>query len=47
MADGDGGPSIGKGDAAIAATAIERDEPVLADDSHFGTIPSGTLETYR
>jgi predicted nucleic acid-binding protein len=47
MADGDDGPGIGKGDAAIAATAIERDEPVLAGDSHFGTIPGVTLETYR
>lgn len=46
MADGDG-PGIGKGDAAIAATAIERDEPVLAGDSHFSTIPGVTLETYR
>jgi len=44
--DGDG-PGIGKGDAAIAATAIERDEPVLAADSHFGTIPGLTHETYR
>ena len=40
-------PGIGKADAAIAATAIERDEPVLAGDSHFGTIPGVTLETYR
>lgn len=32
----DKGPGIGKGDAAIAATAIERDEPVLAADGHFG-----------
>lgn len=47
MADGDDGSGIGKGDAAIAATAIERDEPVLAGDSHFGTIPGVTLETYR
>jgi len=49
MADaGDGeGPGIGKGDAAIAATAIERDEPVLAGDSHFGTIPGVTHESYR
>jgi predicted nucleic acid-binding protein len=47
MADGDDGPGIGKGDAAIAATAIERDEPVLAGDSHFDTIPGVTLETYR
>jgi len=49
MADaGDGeGPGIGKGDEAIAATAIERDEPVLAGDSHFGTIPGLTHESYR
>ncbi|MGQ5516033.1 PIN domain-containing protein [Halococcus saccharolyticus] len=47
MADDDDGPGIGKGDAAIAATAIERDEPVLAGDSHFGTIPGVALETYR
>ena len=43
----DEGPGIGKGDAAIAATAIERDEPVLAGDSHFETIDGVTLETYR
>ncbi|WP_255149269.1 PIN domain-containing protein [Halorarius halobius] len=47
MADGDDGPGIGKGDAAIAATALERDEPVLASDSHFGNIPGVTVETYR
>jgi len=49
MADADDGegPGIGKGDAAIAATAIERDEPVLAGDSHFGTIPGVTHESYR
>ena len=47
MADDNEGPGIGKADAAIAATAIERDEPVLAGDSHFGTIPGVTLETYR
>ncbi|GGL41761.1 hypothetical protein GCM10009037_26740 [Halarchaeum grantii] len=41
------GPGIGKGDAAIAATAIERDEPVLAGDSHFGAIDGVALETYR
>lgn len=41
------GAGIGKGDAAIAATAIERDEPVLASDHHFGTIPGVVLETYR
>jgi predicted nucleic acid-binding protein len=44
--DGDG-PGLGKGDATIAATAIERDEPVLAGDSHFDTIPGVTFETYR
>lgn len=49
MADADEGegPGIGKGDAVIAATALERDEPVLAGDSHFGTIPGVTVETYR
>lgn len=47
MADGSDGPGIGKGDAAIAATAIERDEPVLAGDTHFRTVPGVTLETYR
>lgn len=49
MADAadDEGPGIGKGDAAIAATALERDEPVLAGDRHFGTIEGVTLETYR
>jgi predicted nucleic acid-binding protein len=49
MADaGDGrGPGIGKGDAAIAATALERDEPVLAGDSHFDSIPGVSVETYR
>ncbi|MGB9934005.1 PIN domain-containing protein [Haloarcula amylolytica] len=49
MADADDGegPGIGKGDAAIAATAIERDEPVLAGDCHFGTIPGVTHESYR
>ncbi|WP_058991330.1 PIN domain-containing protein [Haloarcula sp. CBA1127] len=46
-ADDGEGPGIGKGDAAIAATAMERDEPVLAGDSHFGTIPSVTHESYR
>lgn len=43
----DEGPGIGKGDAAIAATALERDEPVLAGDDHFGNIPGVTHETYR
>ena len=41
------GPGIGKGDAVIAATALERDEPVLAGDGHFGKIPGVTHETYR
>jgi predicted nucleic acid-binding protein len=44
---GEEGPGIGKGDAAIAATAIERDEPVLAADEHYGTVPGVTLERYR
>jgi len=44
---GEEGPGIGKGDAAIAATAIERDEPVLAADGHYGTVPGVTLERYR
>lgn len=43
----DDGPGIGKGDAAIAATAIERDEPVLTADPHFETIPGVTVESYR
>jgi len=49
MADADEGegPGIGKGDAAIAATALERDEPVLAGDSHFGNVPGVTHESYR
>jgi len=49
MADADerDGPGIGKGDAAIAATALERDEPVLAGDSQFDNIPRVTVETYR
>lgn len=49
MADADvgEGPGIGKGDAVIAATALERDEPVLAGDDHFGTIPDVVHETYR
>lgn len=45
-ADGEG-PGIAKGDAVTAATALERDEPVLAGDSHFGTIPGISHETYR
>lgn len=44
--DGEG-PGIGKGDAAIAATALERDESVLAGDEHFGNIPGVSHETYR
>ncbi|MFB6193915.1 MAG: PIN domain-containing protein [Halobaculum sp.] len=40
-------PGIGKGDAAIAATALTRDEPVLAADRHLGSIPGVTIETYR
>nr|WP_240334786.1 hypothetical protein [Halorussus sp. MSC15.2] len=44
--DGDG-PGIGKGDAAIAATALERDEPILTADSHFDTIDGVKVETYR
>ncbi|ELY77541.1 PIN domain-containing protein [Natrinema gari] len=49
MADADEGegPDIGKGDAAIAATALERNEPVLAGDSHFGNIHGVTHESYR
>jgi len=49
MADADdgAGPGIGKGNVEIAATALERDEPVLAGDSHFGTIPGVTHESYR
>jgi len=49
MADaGEGdGPGIGKGDATVAATALERDEPVLAGDGHFDSIPGVELETYR
>ena len=46
-ADEDEGPGIGKGDATIAATALERDEPVLAGDSHFENIPGVAVETYR
>lgn len=48
MADGppDEGPGIGKGDAAIAATAIERDEPVLAGDTHFDSIEGLAVESY-
>jgi len=46
-ADEGEGPGIGEGDAAIAATALERDEPVLAGDTHFETIPGVSVETYR
>ncbi|WP_265110683.1 PIN domain-containing protein [Halosolutus halophilus] len=41
------GPGLGKGDAAIAATALERDAPVLAGDSHFGNVLGVTHESYR
>jgi hypothetical protein len=44
--DGDG-PGIGKGDAAIAATALERDELVVTGDRHFESIPGLSVETYR
>ena len=44
--EGDG-PGIGKGDAVVAATAITRDEPVLAADGHFETVPGVVLEQYR
>ena len=49
MADADDGeaPGIGKSDAAIAAPALERDEPVLAGDEQFETIPGVTHEPYR
>jgi predicted nucleic acid-binding protein len=47
VADAGDGPGIGKGDAAIAATALERDEPVLAGDSHFGNVPGVDHERYR
>ncbi|ERH07466.1 MAG: putative nucleic acid-binding protein, contains PIN domain protein [Halonotius sp. J07HN4] len=46
MAD-NGGPGIGKSDAIIAATAIERDEPVLTSDAHFSTISDLEVETYN
>jgi len=46
-ADDGEGPGVGKGDAAVAATAIERDEPVLAGDAHFEAIPGVSVETYR
>jgi predicted nucleic acid-binding protein len=46
-ADEDEGPGIGKGDAAIAATALERDETILAGDSHFAAIDGIEVETYR
>ncbi|MEZ3142302.1 PIN domain-containing protein [Halobaculum sp. MBLA0143] len=41
------GPGIGKGDAAIAATALERDEPVLTADEQFEAVPGLVVETYR
>lgn len=44
--DGDG-PGIGKGDVVIAATALERDEPVLAVFWHFENITGLSVETYR
>lgn len=49
MADADDGegPGIGNGDAVIAATALEPDEPVLAGDSHVGNISGVTHESYR
>jgi predicted nucleic acid-binding protein len=43
----DEGPGIGKGDAAVAATALERDEAVLAADGHFANVTGVTVETYR
>lgn len=43
----DDGLGIGKGEAAIAATALERDEPVLTGDSHFERIDGLEVETYR
>jgi predicted nucleic acid-binding protein len=46
-ADTGEGPGIGKSDAAVAATALERDEPVLAGDPHFGTITGVEFETYQ
>jgi predicted nucleic acid-binding protein len=46
-ADEGDGPGIGNGDAAVAATALERDEPVLAGDSRFGSVPGVAVETYR
>ena len=46
-ADTGEGPGIGKSDAAVAATALERDEPVLAGDRHFGTITGVEFETYQ
>lgn len=46
-ADEDEGPGTGKGDAAIAATALVGDEPVLAGDSHFEELSGVAVETYR
>lgn len=49
MADADDGegPGIGKGDAVVAAMALERGEPVLTGDDHFGTISGVSREPYR
>jgi predicted nucleic acid-binding protein len=47
QADGGDGPGIGKGDAAIAATALERDEPLVTGDRHFESITGLSVETYR
>jgi len=46
-ADEGDGPGIGKGDAVIAATALERDESVLTGDSHFAMIPGVSVEAYH
>ena len=46
-ADEGEGPGIGRGDAAVAATALERDEPVLAGDRHFGNITGVEFETHQ
>lgn len=47
MAGSSGGAGIGKGDAVIAATGIERGEPILTADDHFADIPGVTVESYR
>ena len=48
MAEAEGdGPSIGNGDAVIAATALERDEPVLAGDGRSAATPGVSVETHR